>query len=67
VRVEHPKRTKGRVSASTSLYVQSVVEHRGHRAPHGKPLRCPQKTLRSPLVAVWRRRSLVAEGGANES
>jgi hypothetical protein len=34
----NPKRTQGRVSASTPLYVQSVVEHRGHGAPHGKPL-----------------------------
>jgi hypothetical protein len=32
--------------------MQSVLEHRGHSAPRGKPLSCLRMTLRSPLVAV---------------
>jgi hypothetical protein len=48
-------------------YVQSVLEHRGHRAPHGKPLRCPREDsaestgghLRRPLLGSRRRRKRI--------
>jgi hypothetical protein len=39
--VEHPKRTLRPRVGQHPAYAQAVLEHRGHRAPHGKPLRCP--------------------------
>ena len=39
--VEHPKRTLRPRVGQHPPYVQSVLEHRGHRAPHGKPLVMP--------------------------